>query len=135
MMVDRAATFWRAFSAGLLMLAAAGPIARAELVILTSGRAVKALSHQVTGDRVEIRLPDGNSYTVDRKLVERIVDDEVAASDGKTLPQSPRHVEAPAPVRKEPAAVTVAALEEPAQPPSEETHHKSPRRHHGRHRH
>src|SRR5206468_918263 len=84
MRIDRAATFRRAFLAGLVMLAAASSIARAELVVLTNGRVVKALSHELTGDRIEIRLPDGNSYTVDLQLVERILDDEVAASDVKT---------------------------------------------------
>jgi len=134
-MVDRAAMLWRAFSAGLLMLAAVGSIAHAELVILTSGRIIKAKSHQAAGEMVEIRLPDGNSYTVDRKLVERIVDDEVA-TDAQGPQQPSRHVEAQPAAKKEPAAssVTVTALEEPADPAADDKHLKQPRRRHGRHR-
>lgn len=80
-MVDRTPAFLRAFSTGLLMLAAAAPIARAELVIFTNGQVVKAISHQAAGDQIEIRLPGGGSFSVYRTLVERIVDDEVAGAD------------------------------------------------------
>jgi hypothetical protein len=134
-MVDRAATLLRAFSTGLVMLAAATPIARGELVIFTNGRVVKALSHQVSGDRIEIRLSGGNSYTFDRKLVERIVDDEVAGADVQAPPQPPGHVEASRPARNEQVAAVPMDLQEPprARQASEENS-PMPRRVHRHHR-
>src|SRR5215831_3874060 len=54
--------------------------AGAELVVFTDGRVVKAAGHQVGGDQLEIKLPGGGSYSVGRKRVDRIMEDEVAAS-------------------------------------------------------
>jgi hypothetical protein len=70
------------------MLATLGipPSAVAELVVFTDGRAVKAAAHQIVGDELEIQLAGGGSYSVDRKRVARIIEDEVAAS---ALPQTP----------------------------------------------
>jgi hypothetical protein len=128
-MVDRAATLLRAFSTGLAMLAAAAPIARAELVIFTNGRVVKALSHQAAGDRIEILLLGGGSYTFDRTLVERIGEDEVAAADVQAPPQAPlqpprqtpRHVKKFWAARNEQAATPMAPQEPaPARQASEE---------------
>ncbi len=127
-MVDRAATLLRAFSTGLVMSAAAASIARAELVIFTNGRVVKALSHQAAGDRIEIRLPSGGSYTFDRTLVERIVDDEVAAADGQAPPQPPRSVEASRPARNEQLATPIAPQEPPGVRQASEENRPMPRR-------
>jgi transglycosylase-like protein with SLT domain len=67
----------------LAFLAIAGVTssARAELVIFSDGRVVKAASYKVVDDQVEIGLPGGGSYVVDIERVERIVDDEVAVPD------------------------------------------------------
>jgi hypothetical protein len=66
----------RGFSIGLVVMA--GAVARAELVVFSDGRVVKAASYQVADDELEIALPGGGSYRVDLARVERIVDDEVA---------------------------------------------------------
>jgi hypothetical protein len=55
--------------------------ARAELVVFTDGRVVKAAGYEVSGDELEIRVRGGGSYTVDMALVERIVEDEVEVSE------------------------------------------------------
>lgn len=68
----------------LLVFLAIGGVAsaaRAELVIFSDGRIVKAASYKVVDDEVEIGLPGGGSYVVDIDRVERIVDDEVATPD------------------------------------------------------
>ena len=56
---------------------AAGPAARAELVVFEDGRVVKAEGYRLLEDELEIRLPGGGSYRVDLSRVDRIVDDEV----------------------------------------------------------
>ncbi len=55
--------------------------ARAELVVFTDGRVVKAAGYEVQGEQLEIRVRGGGSYTVDMVRVERIVDDEVVVSE------------------------------------------------------
>jgi soluble lytic murein transglycosylase-like protein len=55
--------------------------ARAELVVFTDGRIVKAAGYEVLGEELEIRVRGGGSYTVDMALVERIVEDEVEVSE------------------------------------------------------
>ncbi|HEY3171627.1 MAG TPA: lytic transglycosylase domain-containing protein [Thermoanaerobaculia bacterium] len=67
-------------AATLAVLFATVP-ARAELIVFTNGRTVKAVGYQVTGDEVEIRLRGGGSYQVDMALVDRIVEDEVEVSE------------------------------------------------------
>jgi len=77
--------------AGALVALAAGPAARADLVIFDDGRVVKAASYRVLEVEVEISLPGGGSYWVDLNRVERIVEDEVeVAPDAvEALPVSP----------------------------------------------
>lgn len=55
--------------------------ARAELVVFTDGRIVKAAGYEVLGDELEIRVRGGGSYNVDMALVDRIVEDEVEVSE------------------------------------------------------
>jgi soluble lytic murein transglycosylase-like protein len=55
--------------------------ARAELIVFTDGRTVKAAGYEVQGEELEIRVRGGGSYTVDMALVERIVEDEVLVSE------------------------------------------------------
>jgi type IV secretory pathway VirB10-like protein len=79
--------FWRVERAVIMLAAfAVSSVAGAELVVFTDGRVVKAAGHQVVGDQLEIRLPGGGSYSVDRKRVDRVTEDEVAAS---SLPPPP----------------------------------------------
>jgi transglycosylase-like protein with SLT domain len=74
------------FSIGLLAMAGAVAVARADLVIFSDGRVVKAANYQVSGDAVEIELPGGGSYVVDLERVERIVDDEVEPPEPQADP-------------------------------------------------
>ena len=67
-------------AAALAACLAASP-ARAELVVFTDGRVVKAAGYQVQGEELEIQLRGGGSYTVDMGRVERIVEDEVEVSE------------------------------------------------------
>jgi soluble lytic murein transglycosylase-like protein len=55
--------------------------ARAELIVFTDGRIVKAAGYQVSGEELEIQVRGGGSYTVDMGRVERIVEDEVVVSE------------------------------------------------------
>ncbi len=68
-------------AASFLFAFVAASSARAELVVFTDGRVVKAASYRVLADDVEIHLPGGGSYRVDLGRVERIVDDEVVVVD------------------------------------------------------
>ena len=61
----------------------------AELIVFTDGRVVKAAGHQIAGSQLEIRLSGGGSYSVARERVERIVEDEVAASALPPPPAAP----------------------------------------------
>lgn len=80
-----------ALSAALLVLAAAAPAARAELVVFKNGKVVKVASHRDAEDRIEIHFPDGGSLTFDRSLVEGIEPDEVvgAVVQASQLPAPP----------------------------------------------
>ena len=74
------------------LLLALGPSARpasAKLAIFNDGRVVKVASYRVDGDDVAIDLPGGGGYTTSILLVERFVDDEVAAPPAqlKALPK------------------------------------------------
>ena len=69
-----------ATAAALAVLSGALP-ARAELVVFTNGRTVKAAGYQVVGDELEVRLRGGGSYQVAMTLVDRIVEDEVEVSE------------------------------------------------------
>ena len=75
-----------------LAIAGVASAARAELVIFSDGRVVKAASYKVSDDEVEIALPGGGSYVVDIDRVERIVDDEVAAPDPDLRSATPSDV-------------------------------------------
>ena len=70
----------RVLCAALGILAGASSGVRAELVVFSDGRVVKAASTKAAGDSLEIRLPGGGSYSVDRARIERIVEDEVELS-------------------------------------------------------
>lgn len=103
---SRLAAAGRFVLAAAVLLAFSPAIARAELVVLEDGRVVKAASTRVAGDSLEVRLPGGGSFSIDRARVERIVDDEVAPGDmpaprvvAESLGPRPqaRHAEAVAP--------------------------------------
>jgi hypothetical protein len=60
----------------LALAIGASPL-KAELVLFTEGRIVKAAGYRVLGDELEIEVPGGGSYRVALDRVDRIVDDEV----------------------------------------------------------
>jgi hypothetical protein len=109
------AAFFLAFSTGLVMLVMAGaaPVLRAELVVFTHGKVVKAMSHRDAGDRIEIHLHGGGSLTFDRALLERIEEDEVPWAEAQAPPVLP----APQPPRK--VAASGPALTERVATPTE----------------
>jgi Transglycosylase SLT domain len=72
----------------LLCLIAAPAFAK--LAIFNDGRVVKVAAYHVEGDDVSIDLPGGGGYTTSIFLVERFVDDEVAAPAAELKALAPR---------------------------------------------
>ena len=66
----------RAAAVTLVLTAWSGE-ARAEIVMLTSGRSVSVKSHRVDGDRIVLLLRTGGEVTCDRSLIDKILPDEV----------------------------------------------------------
>jgi hypothetical protein len=129
-----------AISTGILLLSAAASRVRAELVVFTDGRVVKAESVHVNGGQIEIRLPDGGGYSVDRSRVEKIVSDEVEGA-AKTGGKAPAPIPRARPVENAPrsdgaANVAMVSSEPVASKPDTEPPKKSPKSslRRGRHR-
>jgi hypothetical protein len=97
----------RIFAASFVLLAGAPCLAHAELVVFTDGRVVKAQSVQIHGEQIEIRLPDGGGYSVDRSRVEKIVGDEVEGA-AKTAGTAPVPVQPSRPHEAAPSSGGVA---------------------------
>lgn len=72
-----------AASAVLALLASAGT-ARAELVFLSSGRALSVKSHRFEGESIVLTLRGGGQITCEATLVERIEPDEVPHPEPET---------------------------------------------------
>jgi len=51
--------------------------ARAEIVVLTSGRSLSVKGHRVDGDRIVLQLRTGGEVTCDKSLIDKILPDEV----------------------------------------------------------
>jgi hypothetical protein len=66
----------------------------AKLAIFNDGRVVKVAAYRVDGDDVSIDLPGGGGYTTSILLVDRFVDDEVAAPPAELKALSPKIVAA-----------------------------------------
>ena len=119
-------------------MAVAAPMACAELVVYTHGRVVKTVSHQVTGDRIEIQFLGGGSLTLDRALVERIEEDEIDEANVPTLvpasQQPPGRVDTPRPAADVPVASQEVLQDRPAARQAAEENRPAPvrRRHHGK---
>jgi soluble lytic murein transglycosylase-like protein len=58
-------------------LAASAGEARAELVVLTSGRTLSVKGHEIKGEQIVLMLRAGGEITCDRSLVAKILPDEV----------------------------------------------------------
>jgi len=109
----------------LLILSGGAAMARAELVVFSDGLVVKAASHQIVGDQLQIDLPGGGSYRVNLARIERIVEDEVAASAAPPLlPAAPREPKpaAPAPHRADVAQPAADTQTPPPPPPKRGPH-------------
>lgn len=73
-------------SVWIILLSAAtvlgsGTNARAELVVLTSGRTFAVQSYRVDGDQITFGMRAGGEITCERALVDRILPDEVRADE------------------------------------------------------
>jgi Transglycosylase SLT domain len=51
--------------------------ARAEIIVLTSGRTISVKSHQIQGESIVLTLRTGGEVTCDKSLVDKVVPDEV----------------------------------------------------------
>jgi len=60
-----------------LVLTASAVDARAEIIVLTSGRTISVKSHQIQGESIVLTFRTGGEVTCDRSLVEKILADEV----------------------------------------------------------
>ena len=69
------------------LLVSAG-VARAEIVILSSGRTLSVKSHRVDGESIVLTLRSGGQVTCDRSLIERIVADEVPYPEPAQEPET-----------------------------------------------
>jgi transglycosylase-like protein with SLT domain len=63
-------------------------VAQAEIVILSSGRALSVKSHRVEGDSVVLTLRGGGEVTCDKSLIDKIVPDEVPHPEPVPEPQA-----------------------------------------------
>ena len=61
----------------LALLAASAVSARADIIVLTSGRTISVKSHRIQGESIVLTLRTGGEVTCDRSLIEKILPDEV----------------------------------------------------------
>ena len=69
--------FIRIAAVVLALLAASAVSARAEIIVLTSGRTISVKSHRIQGESIVLTLRTGGEVTCDRSLIEKILPDEV----------------------------------------------------------
>lgn len=79
----------RAFAALAVAVAVSGAEARAELVVLASGRTLSVRSHRVEGDRMVLALRGGGEVVCAASLVARIEPDEVPWDEGEAEAVAP----------------------------------------------
>jgi hypothetical protein len=68
--------FPRAAAVAIALTALAGD-ARAEIVVLSSGRTISVKGHEIKGESIVLTLRTGGQVTCDRSLIEKILPDEV----------------------------------------------------------
>ena len=85
---------WYIFAASCVLVTAAP--ARAEIVLLNSGRTVTIKSHRVDGDNVILTMRSDGEITVNKSLIEKIVADEVPEPEAESEPQHAVEPETPA---------------------------------------
>jgi soluble lytic murein transglycosylase-like protein len=69
--------FIRIAAVVLALLAASAVSARAEIIVLTSGRTISVKAHRIQGESIVLTLRTGGEVTCDRSLIEKILPDEV----------------------------------------------------------
>jgi soluble lytic murein transglycosylase-like protein len=79
----------------LCALAASAVDARAELVVLSSGRTLSIKGHQIKGDSIVLMLRNGGDVTCDRSLVDKILPDEVPYPEPEAAAQAGGAQQAP----------------------------------------
>jgi hypothetical protein len=74
-----------------LALSCTASSARAEIVVLSSGRTMSVTGHRIEGESVILQMRSGGEVTCDKALIEKIVPDEVPHPE----PQAPAPVVSP----------------------------------------
>ena len=69
--------FTRIAAVVLALLAASAVSARADIIVLTSGRTISVKNHRIQGESIILTLRTGGEVTCDRSLIEKILPDEV----------------------------------------------------------
>jgi hypothetical protein len=79
--------FLRAATVALALTAVAAE-ARAEIVVLTSGRTISVKGHEIKGESIVLTLRTGGQVTCDRSLIDKILPDEVPYPEPAEAPGS-----------------------------------------------
>lgn len=80
------------------VLAASAADARAELIVLSSGRTLSVKGHEIKGESIVLKLRGGGEVTCDRSLIDKILPDEVPYPE----PPAASSDAAPAPAQQAP---------------------------------
>jgi hypothetical protein len=107
--------FLRIAAVALALIASAAS-ARAEIIVLTSGRTINVKGHRVEGGSIVLTLRTGGEVTCDRSLIEKIVPDEVPYPEPPVLQKDQQEAK-PAPdagalLRDTPYGEIIAAMSE-----------------------
>ena len=97
-----------------LALSAAATSARAEIIVLTSGRTINVKSHRAQGESVILTLRTGGEVTCDKSLIEKILPDEAPYLEPSALAAGEQR-QAPDPtalLRATPYGEIIAAMSE-----------------------
>lgn len=96
------------FASGILAVPA-----RAEIVVLTSGRTLSVKSHRLDGEAFVLTLRGGGEVTCDKTLIEKILPDEVPYPEPETATEAPDdQAEAGSALRATPYGEIIAAMSE-----------------------
>ncbi len=87
--------------------------ARAEIVVLTSGRTLSVKSHRLDGESFVLTLRGGGEVTCDKTLIEKILPDEVPYPEPETATGAPDdQAETGSALRATPYGEIIAAMSE-----------------------
>jgi soluble lytic murein transglycosylase-like protein len=105
--------FLRVAAVAMALAAMATP-ARAEIIVLTSGRTINVKSHRVQGESIVLTLRTGGEVTCDKSLIEKILADEAPYPEPSVAGQAdPRPVADPTTLlRATPYGEIIAAMSE-----------------------